>query len=423
MRVGVLPHALGFNDGGSHYQLVFLKALAEIAPRFKHEFAIMAAAEKLGTLASAGGLNYRGMPIRLSQKFVFQQEPPEAYLGLQPPPMPDVDPDAFFYEADTAKELRAAGIDLTLQLGPYANAFAWLIPFVMVIYDLNHRLQPEFPEVSIHGEFSRREYLYRNTCKYATLVLVDSQTGKEDVLNLYGDFIDDDRVRVLPYYPPIEHKPMPSAEECGGVRARYGLPPRYFFYPAQFWRHKNHELILRAIRHIADQTGEKTPIVFCGAYADYLRAANFNQVRALVGQLGLGDRAYYLGPVPDEDMPALYAMCTALVMPTFFGPTNLPPMEAWHYGRPVITSNIRGIREQTGDAGLLIDPRSHVDLANAMLKLWRDDALGAELAARGKKRLAGYSWDAFVGGVESVLAEACERVASGKTPKFPDAAI
>jgi len=295
-----------------------------------------------------------------------------------------------------------------------------LLPFILSIYDLNHRLQPEFPEVSAFGEFNRREYLYGNACRYATFVLVDSEQGKTDVLRFYGKLIDEDRIRVLPYYPPIEKKPMPGRRDLERVARTYSLPPRYFFYPAQFWRHKNHSLILKALRQIAEETGEKIPVVFCGMYADYFRAANFQDLRSLATQLGVADRILYLGAVPGEDIPALYALSAGLVMPTFFGPTNIPPLEAWHYGRPVITSDLPGLREQVGDAGLLVDPRSPSDLAHAMLEIWRNAALGAELAERGRKRLSTHSWSAFVDGVRNVLTEACERVRAGRTPKFPD---
>jgi glycosyltransferase involved in cell wall biosynthesis len=364
-------------------------------------------------------LNYRNLPIRALGKSVIPQGPPESYFQVEPQ-YPELDPNVLYVERDKAIALRNAGIDLILQLGPYARPFAAMIPFIMTIYDLNHRLHPEFPEVSASGEFKQREYLYTNTCRYATFVLVDSEVGKADVLRFYGNVIDEDRIRVLPYYPPLALRPTPSPQELARVAAAYRLPKRYFFYPAQFWRHKNHSLILRAIWLIANETGESIPVVFCGAYGDHFCAANFTAVTALAAQFGISDRVFYLGPVPGEDMAALYTLSAGLVMPTFFGPTNIPPLEAWHFGRPVITSDIPGLREQNGDASLLIDPRSPEDLARAMLRLWRDEALGATLVERGRKRLASYSWDAFVEGVATVMSEACERVRDGRTPKFPD---
>jgi glycosyltransferase involved in cell wall biosynthesis len=149
-------------------------------------------------------------------------------------------------------------------------------------------------------------------------------------------------------------------------------------------------------------------------------ARNFKDVMALASKLGVADRIRYLGPVPDDDMAALYSLCTGLVMPTFFGPTNLPPLEAWHFGRPVITSDIQGVREQNGDASLLVDPRSSKALAEAMQRLWRDPTLCLELAERGKKRLTSYSWNSFVNNVAAILTEAGGRVRTGRTPRYPD---
>jgi glycosyltransferase involved in cell wall biosynthesis len=422
LRIGALTHPLNSIDGGFHYELVFLNALGELTARLPEELIYIASPQhNLASLGSAGGLAYRGLPIRVLQQATQQQQhhPPEVYLRTKPPPAPKIDLDAFYYDRENATAFRDAGIDLILMLGPYFPAFSWVTPFIMSVYDLNHRLQPEFPEVSAFGEFDRREYVYTNVCRYATFVLVDSDVGKDDLLRFYGNLIDEDRIRILPYYSPVGHKPLPEPQDMARVAAKYSLPKRYFFYPAQFWRHKNHALILRAMRIIADETGEKIPVVLCGAYSDYSRALNFTEVRALAVELGVAGDVRYLGPVPDEDMAALYTLSAGLVMPTFFGPTNIPPLEAWHFGRPVITSDIRGLREQSGDASLLVDPRSPRALADAMLRLWRDEAFGAELAQRGRMKLASYSWSSFVERVAAILTEACERVRAGRTPRFP----
>jgi len=112
------------------------------------------------------------------------------------------------------------------QLGRYAYRFLGRVPFVMPIFDLNHRLQTEFPEVSALGEYNRREYLYINACRFATFVLVDSEAGKDDVLRFYGDHIGEHRIRILPYYPAIGKKPLPDQQDRARVAAKYQLPKR-----------------------------------------------------------------------------------------------------------------------------------------------------------------------------------------------------
>ena len=423
MRLGIARSLTDSVSGGVfQYEIVFLKALSEIATRFPEEFVYLCYnASDLVTLASAGGLNYRGLPVVPLAKPQPQQAPPETFINQRPPTPLPFDPKIPKFDYASYDAIRRAGIELLLLLSPNLQAFSFRLPFIFPIFDLNHRLQPEFPEVSAFGETNSREYLYINSCRFATLILVDSEIGKADVLRFYGDYIDEDRIRILPYYPPIEGRAQPDAQELARVRAKYNLPQRYFFYPAQFWPHKNHTLILQALKRIADETGEVVPVVFCGAYWTYTMALNFKELMTQAANFGIADRVRYLGSVPDADMAALYTLSAGLLMPTFFGPTNIPPLEAWHFGRPVITSDIRGLREQNGDASLLVDPRSPQAMADAMKRLWHDEALCAELVKRGRARLESYSWSAFVENVISVLTDACERVRSGRTPRYPDA--
>jgi glycosyltransferase involved in cell wall biosynthesis len=422
MRIGICRSLTNSFAGGIfQYEKVFLRALGEIAARCPEELVYLCYdAKDLDMLVNAGGLNYRGLPIMSLNKAEARQSTPETYRAQVPSTPPPLDPRDPKFNYAGADLLRRNGIDLLVLSSPTLPGFSFRLPFVVPIFDLNHRLQPEFPEVSTFGETNAREHYYVNTCQFATLVLVDSPVGKSDVLRFYGSLIDEDRIRVLPYYPPVEERTLPTPQDLARVRAKYDLPSRYFFYPAQFWPHKNHALIVQAIKLIAEETGEAVPVVFCGAYWTYVMAGNFKEVMALAAKLGVSDRVRYLGSVPDEDMAALYTLSAGLIMPTFFGPTNFPPLEAWHLGRPVITSDINGVREHTGDAGLLVNPRSPQDLAAAMKRLWHDETLCCELVARGKRRLASHSWQSFVDSLTAILAEACERVRTGRTPQYPD---
>lgn len=292
-------------------------------------------------------------------------------------------------------------LDLMLYTTPNTLAFEAQTPAVMPIHDLQHRLQPEFPEVSTGGEFEWREYLYGNACRRARMILVDSEVGKEDVLACYGHLgITAERVGVLPFLPAHYLKADVDATQADAVRRRYGLPPRYFFYPAQFWPHKNHRRLVEALASLNDADAH---LALPGSHTGPLRQAVFAEVIETAARLGVRDRLHLIGYVPDADMSALYAGAVALVMPTFFGPTNIPVLEAWAFGCPVITSDQRGIREQVGDAGLLADPRSAEAIGAAMRRLWADDTLRADLRERGYQRLASYTPDDFARRLGEIL--------------------
>ena len=132
----------------------------------------------------------------------------------------------------------------------------------------------------------------------------------------------------------------------------------------------------------------------------------------LRSQLGLEGELRYLGYVPDEDMSGLYAGAVALVMPTFFGPTNIPVVEAWAFGCPVLTSDIRGIREHAGNAAVLVDPRSVEAIADGIYQLWTDESLRSILAEAGRQRLAAYTPDDYRRELMAILEEAKTRLRS-----------
>ena len=295
------------------------------------------------------------------------------------------------------KHLSGMGIDLMIYPIAWSFSFECGIPYIVVIHDLQHRIQPEFPEVSAGGEWNRREVLNRNSIKYAEAVFVDSQVGKEDLLAFYGDYISEDRVYLLPY-APVVRAPSRSMQADVDIREKYSLPPRYFFYPAQFWQHKNHARILDAIALVRQLHGLDIPLVLVGSNVGpphERRELIFLDLVEQARRLGISELFYYLGSVPDDDMPRLYRQAVGLVMPTFFGPTNIPILEAWSLDCPVITSDIRGVRDQAGDAALLVDPKSAQAIAQALYRLWTDFSLCERLRENGIKRLGLFSFEMF----------------------------
>jgi glycosyltransferase involved in cell wall biosynthesis len=280
-------------------------------------------------------------------------------------------------------QLKRFAPELVIYVKPSLLPALWNWKAVMPVHDLQHRLQPQFKEVSAGGEFQRRELIYCNSLPQLSAVLVDSETGKEDVLACYP--VDESHIFVLPYIAGDKCH-LPSAEECAVVRDRYDLPGKYLFYPAAFWPHKNHLCLIEALALLRDRYQIDISLVLSGS-----KKGGYEAVVERVSQLHLEDRVRFLGYIPDDDMSAVYALSTALVMPTFFGPTNIPVLEAWAAGTPVITSDIRGIREQVGQAGLLVDPHQPEAWAKAIALLVNDQPLQRRLIRLGFQRHQ--SWD------------------------------
>ena len=291
-----------------------------------------------------------------------------------------------------AQWYRERGLDLVLYPVYSAAAFETPTPSVVTIHDLNHRVYTEFPEVTAWGEFARREYYFGNACRQALTLLVESDTGREDLLNFYRDTgLTADRIVVLPVLPASSVRPGVSEEERAGVRRRYGLSSGYLFYPAQFWPHKNHLRLIQALAHLKHAAGLTPLLVLCGSATGSLRRRTFAAAMIAARALGVDAQVRYLGFIPDDDMSALYADAAGLAMPTFFGPTNIPVLEAFAMGCPVLTSDIRGIREQTDGAAVLVDPRNVEAIADGLRRLLSSDDERRALIRRGREVLARFT--------------------------------
>jgi len=272
--------------------------------------------------------------------------------------------------------------DCALWIFPGNDALPYALPvnFLAAVHDLMHRYERHFPEVSSKGRYVFRESHYKALTRAATGVLVDSNVGKRHVCESYA--IEPDRVHVLPYLAPDY---IYSAAAAPRKRSPYSLPGKYFFYPAQFWQHKNHLTLIRALAQARESCPDMA-LVLAGA-----KKNGYDDVAREVERLGLQDAVLFLGYVLDADIPPLYQGARALVMPTCFGPTNIPPLEALVLGCPVAVSNIYGMPEQLGDAALLFDPMSTDGLAQTMVRLWTDDELCAVLIEKGRQHVR--RWD------------------------------
>jgi glycosyltransferase involved in cell wall biosynthesis len=411
MRIGIFP-ALNRRRGGAYqYSLTMLHSLDELKSSGKcaHEFIVFAGPEDYLALETLALNAWRVSPLPRPSwgKRVFGRFAQAVGEGVHgevwrwlwrqmqarkviKPSVPD--PDTVRFQPELRRWFDDCGVDLMLYPVPLAQSFETGIPYVMAIHDLQHRFHPEFPEVSSDGEWEYREYLYRNASRYATLILADSEVGKEDILNVYWQCgITPDRVKVLPFLPAHYLAEDVSVHELRRVRKSYGLPELYLFYPAHFWPHKNHCRIVEALGLLKQEHRLEVPIVFCGTHAGRIRQHTYKGIFSLARQLDMEDQILHIGYVPDEDMSALYAGAAALVMPTFFGPTNIPVLEAWAFGCPVLTSDIRGIREQVGDAAVLVEPNSVDHIADGIYRLLREEDLRQILVVRGRERLAQYT--------------------------------
>ncbi len=291
-------------------------------------------------------------------------------------------------------------VKLDLIFYPTATSVSFLsgVPFVVTVYDLEHRIKPRFKEVSANGRWEEREYIYTNIAKKSFGMFVDSQVGKEDLLNSYET--TEKQIIILPYIPADYLNPNISSEKIIKIKKKLRLPDKYIFYPAKFWSHKNHLNLIEAIR-ILKLKGKMVNLVLTGnTKAEF---TTYPKITNLIDEYGLGDQVKHMGYLDYDELSSVYKLSQAMVMPSFFGPTNLPILEAWVMGTPAITSNIRGCRDQLGKAGLLINPWDPRDIALKIERIYGNEKLRKKLIELGKIKSKLWTQADFSNRVNSIL--------------------
>ena len=109
----------------------------------------------------------------------------------------------------------------------------------------------------------------------------------------------------------------------------------------------------------------------------------------------INDLIHYIGFVPNEEMPNLYKQSLSLVMPTYLGPSNIPPLEAFAYETPVCYSDMPFFKEQVGDSVFFMDLRDPSSLVKNILTIQNDKQIVKEKKEKGLQVLKNWNDEDF----------------------------
>lgn len=294
--------------------------------------------------------------------------------------------------------LNKAVIDHKIELMWFATpAFEFVsVPYIYTVWDLQHRLQSYFPEVSVTGwTFEAREKRYGSVIPRATYVVIGNEEGRRELMEFYA--IPEQRIKTIPM-------PVPSFAFDKNINTvdlkKYKITKPFLFYPAQFWPHKNHILILLALKILKEKYNLDLDVVFTGS-----DKGNLDYIKNKAQEFDIISNVHFLNFVPIEVLKALYCNAFALVFPSFFGPDNIPPLEAFALGCPVISANFLGAEFQLADAALLFDPKNEHELALMIKKLHENSDLRQSLINKGELLVKNYTSEKYLENIIQTINE------------------
>ncbi len=288
---------------------------------------------------------------------------------MRPPPLPPSD-----------GTIERAQVDIVHF--PTPGGFITSVPSLYQPHDIQHLHLPH-----LFSAMARltRELHYRTLCGQAATVAVVSSWTKRDLIQHYG--LPPEKIAVVPYAPILSEYPDPTTADLAATRAKYRLPDRFVFYPAQTFRHKNHIGLIDALAKLRGD-GLLVPFVSSGRCNEF-----YPLIRSHARKLRMEDQVRFLGFVSPLELQCLWRLARAAVIPTRFEAASFPVWEAFLAGTPVACSNVTSLPEQAGDSAILFGPDDTVAMADAVRRLWTDEALCRTLVERGRANVSRFSWD------------------------------
>ncbi len=254
------------------------------------------------------------------------------------------------------------------------------VPYVLTVHDMSLVKQPGW------HPWSRRVWMkniLRPSIMRASGILCDSEATMNDLLAWLK--VDAGKVRVVPLAARERFFEIRSQRERDEIRQKYRLHRPFLLYVGNLEPRKNLAALLDAYGNLG-QSG--IDLVLAGR-----RAWRSKPVVRKAHELVAAGRVHMLDYVPEDELSALYQSALAFVYPSFMEGFGLPVLEAMASGLPVIVSDVEPLKSLVSDAGWLVRPGIAGDLHAALSEAIRDRDRRVLLAARGRERAAGYSWE------------------------------
>lgn len=195
-------------------------------------------------------------------------------------------------------------------------------------------------------------------------LLLSSESALDDFNEFYGEYKLP--VFVVPFASFLSDE-LPDLTE---VRGRHDIPEKYFFAPNQFWVHKNHVVILAALRELK-QRGVTPTVCFSGKEFDFRAQGYAPFLRQKISEWGLENQVKFLGFMPREDQIVAMKNAQAILQPSRFEGWSTVIEDAKALNKFIIASNLSVHEEQLSKNAEFFDPSDFNGLADLLEKHWK----------------------------------------------------
>jgi len=280
---------------------------------------------------------------------------------------------------------------LSLEMLTHAPDLLWVpahvLPLVhprrsiVTIHDLGNLYFPEaYPGMQrVYHRWSQEW-----NAKAAAHIFADSQATKNDLGKFFHINPENISVVYLAYDAEL-YRPVRDHSAIEKVKAKLRVDNDYVLAIGTIHPRKNYARLIEAFEKLANSNLQ---LVIVGK-----KGWLFEEIISLVEEKKLESQISFLDYVPREDLPALISGAKLFIFPSLHEGFGLPILEAQACGVPVACSNTSSLPEAAGDGAIFFDPLDVDAMANAIQRGLTDEALRAQLIAKGFENVKGFGWE------------------------------
>jgi glycosyltransferase involved in cell wall biosynthesis len=275
------------------------------------------------------------------------------------------------------------------------------VPARRFISRIQHACAISAAKLQTHRDDSRHDVLadagasrsgeYRETKRFAAQVLARADRLIAVSINTRCDAaqilrIPEERIEVI-HHGVADGFFHVSPGETRAAASKHGLSRPYILFVGTLEPRKNVDTLIEGFLQLPPSMRKDVDLVLAGAMG--WRSQQLAE-RLRAGIPGVR----WLGYVTENDLAGLTAGAMVFAYPSLYEGFGLPVAQAMAAGVPVVTSNVSSLPEIAGDAAILVDPKSSLEISASLERLLLDPSLRQHLAANGVRKASAYRWDA-----------------------------
>lgn len=240
--------------------------------------------------------------------------------------------------------------------------------------------------------YSFKQYHYLNwsakvAVEKATKIIVPSKATKEDLIKFYK--CPSEKIKVIYHgFEPakFDHEKLTFNTDFF-KHFKIDEKMKYVFFVGRLESKKNILNLTRAFNEFS-KTHSDYHLIMAGN-----RGVGFSKIYKKAYKEKILANVIMPGYVTEEEKATLYKHCKIFALPSLYEGFGLPILEAFHYDKPVLTSDCSSLKEVGGDAVCYCDPLSVESISEGLKKLVDNSDYAKNLVEKGKERLKMFSWE------------------------------